>query len=302
MKEPSIYLSATFLNIVWPEFSKGFKREVTKNLYFSDICEFTDYIKKDLLDATIDDGNAFLAHLENQGQKYSTRLKKYRELSSIFTFISKNPYLIHREEFLNPMAQISLEPIDSSIVRESILDLPTLDKLIAYVTNQDSLCLMALILSIKLLLKTSEMVALKKSDFFYDDRGNLCVEVINNTTNHRYLKLPEDVVQPVLNYLESVPDGQYLFYNLKKNTPYTIRTIQNRLTNAFKQIGSKPYSLNEIRNTGIFFCFNSGVSAADIANTIGYKSATHIRRLECTCYELPANSVDLNMVALKFKN
>jgi integrase len=282
MRQPSIYLSEYFLTIIWRKFSSNFKNPNTKDTYFSDICSFADFIKKDIPDATYNDCILYIDDLKKRRAAgefmLSTVAKKHKELSGLFTYIKSQNFDIP-DDFNNWFRKIEVELPSSAISANKVLSVTEIDQLIGYLRQNNIICLIALLLSFKQMLKTSEMINLKVSDITLDSQNNPFIRLPSIHGEFRYNKLSQDVLSLLIEHTASF-DGGYILSKDGK-VPYSKRTLQKYLQEACKNSGiENTYTFNDLRNTGTVFAISNGAAIGTVKNELGMITNRHITRLK----------------------
>lgn len=292
------YINPLLQDKIMPQFLSLLKQEKTKHSYINALKEFAEFIKCDVLSATKDQCEAYQNYLKNQSKagilKYSTALKKRKQVASIFNYIEH-----HREEyelfdFCNHFRDIVMPIPPNSFHEQRIPKVVEIDQLIGYLKNNDMMCLAAVLLSFRCLLTTEEFMQLKINNFYQDTAGTYIIKLIDKKTNsYRYCSVPEDVMEVLDSYFDlliqqkkSTEDlidnnnwGDLALFDNFKGGIYSLRTLLNHLSKAFLSFGSKVYTFNDLRNTGAVFAYSNHADTKLIANSLGYKTTRHIQRL-----------------------
>lgn len=279
----SPYLSTYFLQTIWPRFHANFKSNRTKIEYYSECNTFADYIKKDIVEASEADAASYLSMLytkqANQTIKYSTIHKKYKQLASLYQYMMEN-----REQFKelrlqeNPFTTIVMEQKEEIIPYDKVIKVKELEHLFLYLKEHDPLCLCATRLSFEALLRLNEMITLHISDIILDANRIPCIQVARDGSI-RHNKISQDTFDHLLNYIATIPGKEFLFSKPNKEGCITMRTLQNRLQHACREVGLSNITFNDLRNTGITFSLSAGADIETVTKTLGLKSKGHITRL-----------------------
>ncbi|MBR6922943.1 MAG: hypothetical protein IKH50_00185, partial [Oscillospiraceae bacterium] len=140
--------------------------------------DFFDVTGSDLLRCHRDAAVKYLAELsrrvENKDMKYSTSVKYRKFLSAFLSWCEAEKESGNDcvpENFHNVMKDIKSEQYEESYKLEEMPELSELDRLIGYLKENDRLVLAVVMLSIKCLMKTGEIIPLKCRDIVTDSTG-----------------------------------------------------------------------------------------------------------------------------------
>lgn len=301
MRLPSIYLSNYFLTEIWPKFSVGFKNVNTKNTYFSDICLFSEFVEKDILEVNYNDCKRYMDYL-NQSMaagklKQSTLVKKHKELSRLFSFICSNRFRVP-STFSNFFIKMEIDTPKEEIHLSSIISITDIDMLLGYVKDTNAAVYIAVLLAFKQLLRTSEMVKLKISDIQVAKDEIPCLRIQQPSGHVRYNKLAVDVFR-ILNEYANTLNGMYL---ISKDgvKPYSVRTIQKYLSDACTELQLNKFTYNDLRNTGTVNAVSNGAPIDTVKQEIGMRTNRHITRLNSLTLNY-SNASDFINIELKEK-
>ena len=276
-------LSQYFLDTIWPHFMAGFRNPSTKDSYFSDICTFSEFIKKDILESTFEDCKRYTEYLYVQKAagaiKQSTIVKKHKELSALFTFICNGKYQVPRD-FTNWFIKIEVEVPTSSIHANTVLSVTDIDILVGYLRENNEICFIAFLLALKQMLRTSEMVNLKVPDITLDEQNVPCLRIKESSGHVRYNKIAPDVFEAIMHLISDGRNGYILSKDGRK--PYAKRTLQKYLSDACAALNMKSITFNDLRNTGTVYSISNGASIELVNQELGMVSNRHITRLQNT--------------------
>lgn len=305
MKSTTQYLSSYFLETIWPAFYATFQNKNSKNMYFSDICQFSTIIEKDICDVTREDCIYYVSELEKlkQSQKIaqSTLVKKVKEMSGLLHFMEENDTFTLDKNFRNFFTTIPVSRVKEEIHYNKIISLAELDKLIGYLKEADPLILLAVLLSFKTLLKTNEILNLRIEDFVIDRNHTAAVRIVTQSDDVRYNKLTDDIYEILESYLEQIPEGHEYLFSKHGDAPFSVHTLNRRLVAAFHAVHVKPYTYNSLRNTGITFSVSNGADVNVVAKAMGMKTKGHITRLSSLLVDINDTSEYVNVTVKKGK-
>ena len=273
-----------FIETIFNDFALQLKTVKSQQIYKKDIIEFWQFVNKDILEATVEDAKRYEILLNEKVQKgtlhKSTMIKKLRELSSFYHFIDQ-----HREsyslpdQFFNIFSALRIDTMQDVIRPSQLVELAELDKLLTYLMHHDSMVLLAVLFSWKMLLRMGEILTLQVSDIVAsgDAYG---IRLRDDYENVRYNKIPDDILPYLMNYMNQLQPDDHLFIHPTTKKRYTERTLRYRLKEAFVKSNAKPRSFNDIRNTGVVYAVSNQSDVRLVANAMGHKSTTHITRLD----------------------
>lgn len=224
MRKKSEYMSDFFANEVFPAFSTTLKAKTTANEYFSAVCLYCDFMKKDFLDETFDDAIGYANYLQSRidngkfaTSTYIVRLSAYRTIEE---FIMKfYPGTLSD----TPWHKIQRPHLDSSISPERIPSITQLDMILEKSKDLGASWYVLIALVIRCALTATEVISLKKSDFQVEgDYMYLHLDTKRRDvklTKERQLRLTDDVRELVEKHMATMTfcdDMGHLFYNSRK--------------------------------------------------------------------------------------
>ena len=275
MRKPSEYMSDTFINEYFPAFCETVKAERTKNEYFSALCLYCDYIRKDFCEQTMDDAHRYSAYLSTRiingsfsKTTFVTRISCYRKVEE---FIRD----IYGEELCaRCWAKIQMPALDSSISNERVPALEDIDELLDISKKEGFMWYVIISLVLKCALTASEIVHLTKENIIIE-KDSLYIYLPttkggfnNNFQEQRYLKMPDDMKDLFLSYIKTLPpDSPGFFYN-KSGRPLTIKNIDDALKRMYDG-KSKRYTIKDIRTRGILEMLSSTDNPQAVGEYVG---------------------------------
>lgn len=268
------------LDVVCKEFFHTLKTDKSRLAYLYAIKEFLqEYPEYE--DFTKDNCIQFLEDLQFQkGQKYSTVVKKKKQLSSFFNFLASNLTLFTDipPDFVNFFSVVPLPPEPEVIHVKKVISIEELDNLITYLREHSFSCMIAVILAFKLMLRTSEILSLKWKDVIETKDGYL---LRITSGENRYLSLPPDIFSLIMDYEKIIQNSEFLFPSPRcKDTTITPKALNNMLTHAEKELDMTCYTFNDLRNAGISFAMSQHCSINLLLEQLNMKSKSHISRLK----------------------
>lgn len=281
LKEESKELIALYL--------KRFKSQKTQLSYCCAINEFFDFAKKDIGKIAGTDCIRYIESLEakrNAGRlKTSTLIKKRYQISSLFSYLS-TPYAKERlklpDSFCNYFLDIKTEEPPRSLRYEKIPTVKELDILHRHLMEHDPMIGIAVLLSFKGFLTTQQFLHLCVTDFYLDANDKMIVRIKNPAfpLDQRYNSIPDDVKELLFSYFDTLSIRQSRLFAKKNGSFYTDRTLCKRLKEACAECGINSYTFNDLRNAGAAFALSYRAELSVVANSLGYRTTRHIRRLE----------------------
>ncbi len=270
-----------------------FKRDETKFSYLTAFNEFADYMGKDILAMTYEDCRSYISFLENRRNmkaiRTSTILKKKKQLSSFFSYLSKHlkEYDL-KESFYNYFSDIYMEEVGTMYRYERVPEVSHLNDLFVYLKENDIMTCIAFLLAFKGFLTMDEIRFLSVLDFYEDDNAKVIVKVkppSDSPREERYNALPEDVGSLVDHYCEILANkfpkvsNPYLF-SRDGRTVVTQKTLRNRLDKALKKLSLPHYTFNDLRNAGVVYAVAYHADVTLISNSLGMKTNRHIQKID----------------------
>ena len=276
------------LNIL-PNYFSNFKSDATKRSYMNVFNDFANYIKKDILSASPKDCLDFLDHLnDTDSLKKSTRIKKRKQLSSLYTYLQENAKKYDLGTFDNIFTDLLPPQVREEIRFSEVPTLFEIDRLIGYLKKNDWFTLCAVLFAFRTFLSTEEIRNLTVDNIIMTKDSKVCVQIKNIRNKElRYNVIPPDMAIIISKYIGSLPvipgmdqAHRKLFANLEGEVPPQ-KTFRNRLKKAWKQIGvNQSYSFNNLRNAGVVYAVSNNADITSVADALGYQQVTHLKRLE----------------------
>lgn len=263
-----------FLNTVFPAFcSDSLEQERSQGSYRYALSEFFASISS-YEDYTVENCNVFFDKLQKKN-KYSTCVKKRRQLASIFSYAIDHSDTFPElpGNFQNIFAELPLMEAPQEIHPNRVISLPELDKIITYTKDNDALCMLAIMFAFKTMLRIDEFQKLRWNDIIEASDG--FVLQVYSHGEQRYIFLPEDMAELLL---EHIKDAVYIFSN-NKNTILSVRTLRDRLHKACDAAGIQHYTYNDLRNAGIAYANSQRCPIDILTKTLNIKKKGHISRL-----------------------
>lgn len=302
MSIESKYLSDTIKEYIWPTFSMGLKTKRARDNYYSVLCMICNYTKRDFLDITYTQAQEYFDYLliSNNKKKrlaLSTVQSRLSMLNSFAKYIVENKKNLNIDRpYTNIYMYINIPEYDNYIKPDDIPSIEELNKLLE-VSSDNNMMYLIFALVIKCAFSTSEICKMKESHIVEDLSGRFCVE-INEYNKIRRVKLPDDIVGIIKDYMKYKPAGEYLFYN-KKGLNLKVRNLESYCKKYMKMAElKKAYTLQDIRNAAICYMKSSGASDDSIAKYIGV-DGRWMYRYDCVLEELDLQAVDYSKIIIK---
>ncbi len=293
------YLSDKFLEILDEYALNRFKKVQTKLQYLYAIASLCNHTKSDFLTLTDKKVQDFFEHFSQEADlstvKYNLRI--YR---AIARFIDEHAKLykvspIYTQFFTTvslPEQEIEIDPADLPSFEE-------IDRVFQYAKEKNEMVLfIAMSLALRCSMTIHEITALKKEMFFQDAKGNYGIRIKVSNTSDRFVKIPEDVANIIMNYVSTrfaeVPN---LLLN-KQNRPVSIRSLQNWLRSACISCNIKPFTLNQLRVLSVAHMLKSGAPEKKIAEYINVKGTAWFFRYNRVVKELEDSAVDYTHIKI----
>ena len=255
----------------------------TQIKYMAIINEASHYCGKSFEDINVEDARSFdkfLCDREEKGEiKHSTHVAHISVLRSLGDFISRCNFF---DDYTNPFASVLVKAVDENLSSSDLPSMEDVEKLLSACTDRDKLIFS---LSAKCGLSTSEICSLKESDVFLDVDGNLCGVSVRKGRYCRNIKLPDDVLVLLENYL-SLGVTEHLFIN-RRNNPIQPRDLQRLLQKYLTELGMPSrFTIEDLRHCAIVYMKAGGAADNDIADYLGVACAGRIgNRYKKVAYE-----------------
>lgn len=269
--------SSYFLNIVFPSFCSDCLEQKSSHAYYRfTLSEFFSFVPS-YDDFTLENCTAFFEEVKKKN-KYSTCVKKRRQLASIFSYAIEHADVFTEipPDFQNIFMEIPLMEPKQEIHPNKVISLPELDKIITYTKNNDVLCMFAIMFAFKTMLRAEELRNLKWSDVIETSDG-FALQVCSNE-EQRYIFLPEDMGELLVEHLNTLEEAVYIF-SKDGSSILTGGALRYRLRKACDVSGIPRYNYNDLRNAGIAYASSQKCPADILAQNINMKKKSHISRL-----------------------
>ena len=299
MREPSTYLSNTFKDLIWSDFSKSLKSKGAKSDYFMLCCDICDFSQKDFLYLTEDDAQSYfdrLLQLQIDGKmSLDTINVKFYRLHSISKFISFEQHK-YKISYFNPFSYVTIPQISEYINISHVPSVPQMDAILNQ-SHSDERLFLILSMIIRCGFTVGEICSMRSDSFVCDAAGNYAIRITYRNKS-RFVKLPLDIVSLVNDYASSSAiNSDYLFYNNRGN-PLRPRDLQRlyAATILFDEALPK-FTLSDLRNGAAAYMLKSGVSAKMVADYIGINPGW-IHRYNKVLKELQVSAVDYTNIKI----
>lgn len=290
------HLSPFVIQEIWPEFQKHFRSETSWGSYWSDLCEFSEIVKKDILAITGKDVRIYYQYLmqkeKNGNLQAASVKKKFMELHSFSSFLCERqevyglsgkfqdyfyeyiPHLAKQEKFAKSVPVFRI------------------DKLLCAAEN-DRMSYAILVLLYRMGLSSTEICQLKKdAAAIYENGAFLEVE-----GRRHALYIPDDVLQVLELYMETRKENPYLFFNRRGN-PLNTMYLSRMLKKYSDAAGIPSCSARELRNTCACNLFSYRACEEQVADHMGV-TCTHIRRYKNRIYKEDMEKAAGSLVRIK---
>ena len=259
--------------------SKKFKKNTHVNYLYTLKEFFHEYPKYE--DFSHANCSAYLDFLLYQKeQKYSTVVKKKKQLSSFFNFVKDNLDRFDEipPEFVNHFMYVCFPEEPEIIHINRIISLSDLDTLITYLYTHNISCLVAVLFAFKLMLRTSEFISLQWRDILEVADGSLIR--LPDGTSYRYIVLPEDIFKFLMSYRNYTDYSAYILPSpFNQDIPISQKSLRHYLKNAVEAVGIPYFTFNDLRNAGISYAVLQDCPLDLIIEQLNYKSRSHVARL-----------------------
>jgi len=280
--------SDCFLQFVWPLYSSNLKREKTRADYLKVLSDFCEYIGKDILSFNESDAAYYADYLKERcPQELSIKTVENRlcVLRTFSAFILKMRSEIYEdwhvtiEFYSNPFDNIYIERPEGYYDLDSLPSISEIDKLLALSKGTSTMDFLIFSLIIRCGLSIGEVLKLSFSDFVCDSNGTYALNVTSVGGVIRRIKIGEDIVSIMSNYVSEGGRGNLgscggkLFVN-KSGQVYSLRTIERHLKSYTQALLSNDmikhdFTLQDMRNAAINLMLAGGANPLDVSKYVG---------------------------------
>ena len=240
---------------------------------------FFEYlVNNDIKNPTRDDLRAFRDELKdklsiNTINSYLTAIRRffnYLELNNIYPNITKD------------IKSIKV----SKIPKKQVLTLDQTKSIYNSLTDLREKCLFSLAVATGL--RGIEMANAKIEDIqIYNNECVLWVQCKGHQSKDEYVKLSDNVLEDILNYVGNRNEG-YIFIstsNRNKNGGVTTKTLRQEIKNIFKRFGldDEGFSLHSTRRTFATIAYKQGADVKEIQTILHHKSPNTSLRYISQC-------------------
>lgn len=258
------------------------RKSATRDSYLYEINSFCEFIGKDFTLQTEADCQLYLSYLEN---KISMGKLTNRTLKKKFSMLSSFSQFLLEEEsqlppnFLNFFEQTRLPIISESINEDDIISEDDFFKLLAYVKHE-SIEEHALLQVIYYgMLFISEALSLKYGDLAKDNHGAFGVRLTKVGDKERIAKIPEFVMESLLEVAALQPMTKHIFLSTRQNKPMSKVTASRHLKSFCEKAGlKKTYTFTQIRASSIQHAMQAGASNQEVVNQTGIRASKNLTK------------------------
>lgn len=287
------YLSATFLKLFDNYADQNFKDIKTKTEYWENVCLLCNYTKTDFLSLTLPLVQDYFSSIAGS-VTLGTRKHRLRVYVALARYADEHALLYKIGSSLASVFQlVGLEELNMEYKLENLPSLQDVDRVLAYFKETGD---MVMFISIGLALfcsqTTDEIISLEKGMIFQDLAGNYGIRIAISNLNDRFVKIPKDLAQIIVCYLNSRTDeSPYLLLNAYKRQ-LGAYTLQHRLREACKECGGPMFTMNKLRVLGIVYMIKGGAPLDKVAEHINVKKKDWFFRYNRVVKELDNSAVE----------
>ena len=293
------YFSDKFLELFDHYALNRFKKHNTKLQYLYAIAALCNYSKCDFLELTSEQVQEFFHNFEKNADistvKYNLRI--YRAVARFIDANAKDyqispVYTAYFTTLILPETEVEFDPSEFPSFEE-------IDYVLQYVKAKNEMSLfIAMSLALRCGMTIHEITGLKREMFFQDAKGNYGIRMKVSNTSDRFVKVPEDVANLIIQYVSSrFTDMSDLLLN-KQNRPVSIRSLQNWLRSACLACEIKPFTLNQLRVLSVSHMLKSGAPEKKVAEYINVKGTAWFFRYNRIVKELEDSAVDYTHIKI----
>lgn len=287
------YLSTTFLKLFDCYADENFKDIKTKTEYWENVCLLCNHTKTDFLCLSLPLVQDYFSSIA-ASVTLGTRKHRLRVYVALARYADEHALLYKIGSSLASVFQlVGLEELNIEYKLDELPSLQDVDRVLAYFKETGD---MVMFISISLALfcsqTTSEIISLEKRMMFQDLAGNYGIRIPISSLNDRFVKIPKDLAQIILYYLNSRTDeSPFLLLNAYKKQ-LGAHTLQHRLREACKECGIPMFTMNKLRVLGITFMIKGDAPLDKVAEHINVKKKDWFFRYNRVVKELDNSAVD----------
>ena len=287
----SSYLSPKFIAILKKYYSEKIREERTKQQYtyvFNALC---DYAECDFLDITQETIKAYFNRKSSVMKSTDYNLSVLR---AVARYMDENADILEIQEgYLNLFSVIDVIFPDMQFRIEDLPELDSIDRVLAYFKSEgDMTGFLSCSMVLRSTLTTNELVSLRRDMLLQDADGNFGIRLKMTEHAYRFVKLPEDIVELIDRYSMQRTDGQPYFFLNKKGKAVSARALQNRLHEACRACGVRPFTYNDLRILSQALMIKDGAPLEKIAEHINVKNMSWFFRYDRVVESLKESPVD----------
>lgn len=287
------YLSKKFIDIFEKYAQEKLKKERTKGQYWYVICSICNNAKCDFLNLSVKQVTSYFSHLQPNSTLKSTNydLSVLRALSR---YLDENveEYQL-TQEYLALFAEIEVVFPDMQFRQEDLPTLSDIDTILSYFKNQgDMVGFLSCSMVLRVALTTSELVKLSKDMFLQDQNGNYGVRYPISNYAYRFIKIPDDIAELIVQYTSQRTDNTPSLFLNKKGQPVSARALQNRLHEACLACNVSPFTYNDLRTLSQAIMIKDGAPLDKIAQQANIKKLDWFFRYNRIVNELKDSAND----------
>lgn len=294
------YLSKTFLKIFDDYMEERLKTQRSRREYTYVIFSLCNQAKQDFLELCQGDVREFLLTDKNGNRRSAPDGFRMRIIKSICRYIDTNAdrYSI-APRYLEIFTELCPVPDDPYFHPTDFPNLEDVNRIFAYLKAENEMAtFIACALALRCGLLIHEIVELEKSHFFQDVNGNYGIRIRLSGLADRFVKLPEDVAELIILYIQKRPEESTVLLLNKRKRPMNIRILQNRLRTACLTCGIEPFTFNSLRNLGTTYMIKGGATLEKVAYCLDVKERKWFFRYDRVVRELEDAAVDYSHIRI----
>ena len=281
---------------IWCHFTAHFRSKTTIGSYQSDISEACNYFDKSFIEISRAEVKElfqwFSDRVESREIKATTMAKKFREYHSVANYICENREKYQIPELFEDFFYPYLTLVAKQEKFAKAIPIEHIDKLLK-VSQKNISAYLILTLIYRVGLYSTELINIKQKDIAeYEDGVYVWIHSRNEACY-----LPDDVVKVLSEYLSTIEENEYLFYNRSKrplNTMYISRMMKK-----YTQLAGIPsYSAEAMRNSCGFTMYAYGAKDKQVAKQLGI-TQMQIKRYDDIRYKENIQKQAQNLVKLR---
>ncbi len=291
-----------FLYSIWTFYAANLSSRTSKN-YYNIVKSYIKVTGKTPLKLTQDDAKQYNQHLIQKVQQgklsYSTAVMRISVMRSLCEYIRIQENK-QGHQYWNHFNDIIMPDEDKTITEEKLPDIKAINSLLEHIKqSNDNMFFLIISLVTKCGLTSSEVCGLCYEYIVFDTKDNICIKFPAKRKVSRIIKLPDDIAQLLVRYIEGkeIIAGP-LFFN-KHNTQLKVRDAERHLLNYIKECNIPSFTLQQLRHAAVKYMLMGGATEENVAKYCGITTKWMTRYKQVVDSTNVSQTADLSIITVK---